>query len=156
MRFPILLVIAISIVGCQTSNIKPLDKEAFSIDSVRAYIFKMNKGYSERFVSNDSNFFNERYCIDAAVHSPNMPTVVGRDSIRSFFYNGGKNTEAKIELPNVNIFGNEELVVEDGIYHFPDGKGGSLDKGKFIAVWKQEGGKWKIYRETWNSDISPQ
>jgi hypothetical protein len=37
---------------------------------------------------------------------------------------------------------------------FPDGKGGSVDKGKFIALWKQEVGKWKMYREIWNYDIT--
>jgi ketosteroid isomerase-like protein len=53
------------------------------------------------------------------------------------------------------IYGNEDLVVEEGTYNFPDGKGGSIDKGKFIAIWKQEDGKWKLYREIWNTDITP-
>jgi ketosteroid isomerase-like protein len=58
-------------------------------------------------------------------------------------------------LPIGNIYGNESLVVEEGTYNFPDGKGGSFDKGKFIALWKQEGGKWKLYREIWNTDMPP-
>jgi hypothetical protein len=47
------------------------------------------------------------------------------------------------------------MVVEEGDYVFPDGKGGSFDKGKFIALWKPEDGKWKLYREIWNTDITP-
>jgi ketosteroid isomerase-like protein len=65
------------------------------------------------------------------------------------------NNEAVIELPAGNFYGDKNLVVEEGTYNFPDGKGGSVDKGKFIALWKQEDGKWKLYREIWNTDIPP-
>jgi len=128
---------------------------AFDIGPVKAHIAEMNKSYSKRFTTNDTAFYNERYCKDAEVYSPAMPAVKGRDSIRAFFYSGGNNDEAVIELPTGNIYGNADLVVEDGTYNFPDGKGGSVDKGKFIALWKQEDGKWKLYREIWNSDIPP-
>jgi ketosteroid isomerase-like protein len=89
------------------------------------------------------------------VYCPSVPAVIGRDSIRAFFYAGGNNGEAVIELPIGSVYGNEDLVVEDGTYNFPDGKGGSVDKGKFIALWKQEDGKWKLYREIWNTDLPP-
>lgn len=129
--------------------------ESFSLDSAKAHILKMNESYSQRFTSNDSMFYVNRYCADAAVYSPNMPAVLGRDSIRSFFYNGGQNTDAKIELHASGINGNTDFIIEDGSYNFPDGKGGSFDKGKFIAIWKMEDGVWKIYREIWNSDLMP-
>jgi len=45
-----------------------------------------------------------------------------------------------------------KIWLEEGSYDFPDGKGGSFDKGKFIAIWKQEDGRWKLFREIWNSD----
>lgn len=115
----------------------------------------MNESYSDRFTSNDSAFYVERYCTDAEVYSPNIPAVKGREAIRKFFYNEGNNKEANIELPAGNFYGSNELVIEEGTYNFPDGKGGSADKGKFIALWKKENGKWKLYREIWNSDNPP-
>lgn len=130
-------------------------KEAFDLAAVKNHIIEMNKTYSDRFVKNDTSFYNERYCKDAEVYSPGVPAVKGRDSIISFFYQNGTNKETKIELPTGNFYGSSELVVEEGLYNFPDGKGGSFDKGKFIALWKQEGGKWKLYREIWNTDITP-
>jgi ketosteroid isomerase-like protein len=30
----------------------------------------------------------------------------------------------------------------------------SLDKGKYVAVWKKENGTWKMYRDIWNSNMS--
>ena len=32
---------------------------------------------------------------------------------------------------------------------------GSVDNGKFIAIWKQEDGKWKLFREIWNTNNAP-
>lgn len=127
----------------------------FSIDSVKAHIIKMNESYSERFMTSDTAFYQKRYCKNAEVYSPGLPAVKGRDSIMAFFYQNGTNKEAKIELPAGNIYGNSELVVEEGTYNFPDGKGGSFDKGKFIALWKEEDGIWKLYREIWNTDLPP-
>ena len=116
----------------------------------------MNESYSERFMTNDTAFYVARYCTDAQVYSPGMPAVMGRDSIRAFFYNNGNNKEAKIELPAGNFYGNADFVIEDGTYSFPDGKGGNVDKGKFIAIWKKEDGVWKLYREIWNTDMASQ
>jgi ketosteroid isomerase-like protein len=132
------------------------EETKFDIEPVKAHIIEMNKSYSDRFTTNDTAYYNSRYCEDAEVYSPGIKAIKGRDSIRAFFYNNGNNTEAKIELPTGNIYGSAELVVEEGVYNFPDGNGGSVDKGKFIALWKQEDGKWKLFREIWNSDNSQQ
>jgi len=148
----LLLLLTISLLACQQNDSGKTATTDFSIDSVKAHILKMNESYSERFITNDSLFYVDRYCAEAEVYSPNMPAVNGREAIRKFFFNDGNNKEAKIELPAGNFFGNENLVVEEGTYNFPDGKGGSFDKGKFIAIWKQEDGKWKLFREIWNTD----
>ncbi len=157
MRNTIFLLIAAGLLfGCQSKKAGNKKQGVFNLDSVKAHIMKMNEGYSERFMSNDPAFYADRYCMDAQVYSPEMPAVAGRDSIRSFFYNNGHNKEAKIELPAGRFYGNADFVVEEGTYNFPDGKGGSADKGKFIAIWKQENGKWKLFREIWNTDNASQ
>lgn len=156
MRTILFIMLAAYVIGCNsTPDSNALASNSFSLDSVKAHIAEMNKSYGQRFKTNDTAFYKERYCKDAAVYSPNVPAVVGIDSIISFFYGGGNNAEAIIELPPNNIYGNADLVVEDGTYSFPDGKGGNVDKGKFIAIWKQEDGKWKLYREIWNTDLPP-
>lgn len=153
MRKLVFVLLATSMLACQSKESGKATQNDFSIDSVKAHIIKMNESYSERFMTNDSAFYVARYCTDAQVYSPGMPAVISRDSIRAFFYNNGNNKEAKIELPAGNFYGNADFVVEEGSYSFPDGKGGSVDKGKFIAIWKKENNQWKLYREIWNSDI---
>ena len=156
MRKLVFLLLTAGMLACQSKEPGKATKNDFSIDSVKAHIIKMNESYSQRFMTNDTAYYISRYCRDAQVYSPGVPAVVGRDSIINFFYQNGTNKEAKIELPAGNIYGNEELVVEEVTYNFPDGKGGSFDKGKFIALWKQEDGQWKLYREIWNTDNAQQ
>ena len=32
-------------------------------------------------------------------------------------------------------------------------KGGAvLDSGKYVAIWKNEGGQWRLHRHIWNSN----
>lgn len=153
MRYLALLLLPAIIAGCQSDKPANDGNNSFSIDSVRAHIIKMNETYTQRFTTKDSFFFTERYCKDAQVLSPNMPAVISRDSIIKFFQGDGSGTDIKMELPIGNVYGDEDMVVEEGTYNFPDGKGGSYDKGKFIALWKQEDGKWKLFREIWNTDL---
>ena len=81
--------------------------------------------------------------------------IIGRDSIMRYNYKNGANKDIKILITAENIYGTAELVVEEGSYRFPDGKGGSFNIGKFIALWKQESGSWKLYQEIWNSNNPP-
>lgn len=150
-----LVLFSMAVIGCQPKRSSETESNPFSLDSVKTHIIRMNESYSKRFKTNDSAFYADRYCVDARVYSPGVPAVIGRDSIRSFFYNGGNNTDATIDLPAGNFYGNADIVVEDGSYSFLDGKGGTVDKGKFLAIWKLEDGKWKLYREIWNTDIAP-
>ncbi len=149
---PILSLVMISCNAVQ----EPANKtEAFDIVVVKNYIEEMNKTYGDRFLHNDTGFYYTRYCKDAVAMPDQQPAVIGRDSIISFNYNNGANKEFKVIITAENIYGNSELVVEEGIYSFPDEKGGSYDNGKFIALWKHEDGKWKLYREIWNSNNKP-
>jgi thioredoxin-related protein len=139
---PTLFLIAIMLfISCNHLDHKAATENKFDLAAVKNHINEMNKTYGDRFVHNDTAFYTERYCRDAAIMPEQMNAFVGRDSIRYFNYNDGNNKEFKVDILATNIYGNEELVIEEGVYSFPDGKGGIVDNGKFIAIWKQEDGK---------------
>jgi ketosteroid isomerase-like protein len=156
MKMLLFIAVLSAIISCNTENTKrePADSK-FDIEQVKAHITEMNKSYGDRFVNNDTAFYADRYCTDAQAMPEKMPAIKGREAIQKYNYNDGNNKEFKIEVTATDIYGSAGAVIEEGIYNFPDGKGGSFDKGKFIAVWKQEGGKWKLYREIWNTDNPP-
>lgn len=153
MKYSIIIFVSLALlISCSNVETATEKQNGFDITAVKNHILNMNQSYSKRFTTSDTAYYAERYCIDAVVYCPGLPAIKGRDSINAFFYANGANKEATIELPVGNIYGNEELVVEEGTYNFPDGKGGSMDNGKFMALWKQENGQWKLFREIWNSN----
>ncbi len=54
-----------------------------------------------------------------------------------------------------DVVGGLEVVAITGTCVILDSAGNKLEKGKFIVLWKQETGIWKMYRDIWNSDASP-
>lgn len=135
--------------GCAT---KVERIESFDLTAVKQHIHQANQMYGDRFQNNEPTWYADRYTQDACALPPNEAMVCGRDAIRAFNYNDGANAEIKIIVTATAVYGNATEVIEEGTFDFPDDNGGSYDKGKFIAIWKQEDGKWKLYREIWNSN----
>jgi ketosteroid isomerase-like protein len=150
MRLPFYLISLFFFTACTSG------KKSINIDSVKKHIDAMNLKYNDRFSGIDTALYENRYCKDAQTLAEGMPPLTGREAIKSYYFNNGENKELTIELKATNIYGNAELVVEEGTYSFPDGKGGVIDQGKFIALWKEENKQWKIFREMWNSNIPKQ
>lgn len=128
----------------------------FDLTYIKQHIHQANQTYGDRFQNNDPAWYADLYTADACAKPPNEPPVCGREAIRAFNYNDGANEEIQIVITETAIYGDANEVIEEGTFYFPDGNGGSYDKGKFIAIWKQEAGKWKLYREIWNSDVTNQ
>lgn len=46
----------------------------------------------------------------------------------------------KMKLSTDLLYGNQEAVIEEGFYSIKSTDDTELDKGKFIAIWKEEDG----------------
>lgn len=148
-------IISILLLSCSQSKTKEDTGSKFDIAAVKTHIDEANKVYGQRFTSNDTAFYADKYCNDASIMPEQMPAIHGRDSIRHFNYNNGANKDFKISIVATSIYGGPDAVIEEGYYTFPGDDGVIYDKGKFIAIWKKEGGKWKLFREIWNTDNAP-
>jgi ketosteroid isomerase-like protein len=142
------------LMACGSDSMQKMDG-AESLTETRVFIEKANQTYGDRFTSDDPNFYFSKYTSDAVIYPPQLPMISGRDHIRQYYFDGGKNKELTITIKTLNISIEGKIAVEEGYYDFPDGKGGSLDRGKFIALWKKDGGQWKLWREIWNTDLKP-
>lgn len=131
-----------------TASVAP----AFSIDSAKAAIAASNKMYNESFAKNDSVAFVGCYTSDAVLMAPNMPALSGSDGIKAFFTGGYAMGIRGIDLVTTEVNGGPEMVYETGTYSVKDGTGNSLEKGKFIVIWKNVDGVWKMHRDIYNSD----
>jgi ketosteroid isomerase-like protein len=46
-----------------------------------------------------------------------------------------------------------DLAAETGKYDLTGADGTVLDSGKYVVVWKREGGHWKLHRDIWNTSM---
>lgn len=125
----------------------------FSIDSAKAAIAASNKLYGECFATSDSAKFISCYTSDACIYVTNAPKMCGPQAITAFFNGAYKMGIRNLKLTTEEVTGSKEAVVETGAYELFADKGISLDKGKFIVIWKEENGKWKMHRDIWNTDM---
>lgn len=153
--FVCFLVIAITITlfsSCANEAAKT-ETAVFSLDSAKAAIAASNKNFGESWATGDSTKFADCYTSDGVMSPPNMPVMAGTAAITAFFNEGYKWGIRNIALNSNEVFGSNDCVVETGTYELFMENNISADKGKFIVMWKEENGKWKMFRDVWNSDL---
>ena len=127
----------------------------FSLDSAKAAIAASNKVFGACFANGDSTAFANCYASDACINVTNMPRMCGTQAIIAFFNGGHKMGINNVVITTEEVMGGKDAVVETGKYEMFVGDKMSAEKGKFIVIWKEENGKWKMYRDIWNSDAPP-
>ena len=137
--------------AAKTAETKPMD--SFSLDSVKNAINASNLAYGAAFAKMDSTAFLNCYTSDACINPSNMPRMCGADALKAFFLQGCKMGIRNIKYTTEEVLGGKDAVAEIGKYELIGDKDMSLDKGKYIVIWKQENGKWKMYKDEWNSDM---
>ncbi|MBI5371357.1 MAG: hypothetical protein HZA79_04935 [Sphingobacteriales bacterium] len=125
----------------------------FSLDSVKAAIAASNASFGNGFSTGDSVAFASHYTTDGCISPSNFPKMCGRAAIMSYFNGGYQMGIRGIRLTTDEVTGGKEGVIETGRYEVFADKNISIDKGKFVVVWKEEGGAWKMHRDIWNTDL---
>ena len=140
--------------SCNNEAVKT-EKAAFSLDGAKAAIAASNKVFGACFATGDSVAFANCYTNDGCIYNANMPKICGADGIKSFLSVGYNSGIRNVVLITEEVIGGREAVVETGKYEVFIADNISVEKGKFVVVWKEENGKWKMHRDIWNSDAPP-
>jgi ketosteroid isomerase-like protein len=141
--------------SCTNEAAKTEAAAGFNIDSAKAAIAASNKVFGACFANSDSVAFANCYASDGCIYNANMPKVCGKAGIQSFLSMGYQSGIRNVVLTTDEVMGGKEAVVETGKYEVFVANNVSVEKGKFVVVWKEENGKWKMYRDIWNSDAPP-
>ena len=130
---------------------------SFDLSAVKSEINEINKLFGEAIVKGDSATVVSLYTTTAHMFPPNMPAVENYEGIKKFFgeFTRGGSMVKEFKLEAVDVYGNADNVIEEGKYTIRDGKGKTLDQGKYIVIHRKEDGKWKLHRDIFNSDMPP-
>lgn len=161
MKSKLVLTMAISIslgfLSCNNQQVKESTDPGSTAGMVdmqkaRAFIDSFNAKFLEEFKKGDSVALASHYLPDAELLFPNNEPLKGDGILAtwgSMLHMGV--TDIKFQTTDLTAGGN--LLVETGAFELM-GEGGKLiDKGKYVIVWKQTNGEWKIYRDISNTSM---
>ena len=141
--------------SCNENDKISIEKSAsaFDIKQAEASITQCNQNFMKSFNAGDSIGVAACYTSDAKTMAAHMPSIKGKNNIIHFISESMKGGLKKINLSTDQISGDSSIVAEVGTYALSDSSGKNIDKGKYIVLWKQESGNWKMFRDIWTTDL---
>jgi ketosteroid isomerase-like protein len=157
----ILVCSVFGIISCNNSSATPAADEAtaksagaaFNLDSVKNIIEIKSKAFAKALINGDSATLVNSYTTDAKLFPPNEPMVEGKAAIGKLISQYLKYGIKEFYDSTTAAYGNEDNVVEEGYLFMGDAKGNTMDKGKYVEVWRKENGEWKLYTDIWNTNL---
>jgi len=93
------------------------------------------------------------YTENGQVLPPNSDFVAGKQAIAMFWQALMDMAIKEVKLEIVEVSGHGDTAIKVSKYALQGEGGQALDKGKYIVIWKQEGGQWKLHRDIFNSSM---
>jgi len=120
---------------------------------IREAIASANANFMKTFSQGDAAGMADLYTDDGQVLPPNSDFVMGKGAIQMFWQ---ALMDMGIREANLHIGEVEEqgdLAFEVSKFTLLGEEGQVLDQGKYIVIWKQENGQWKLHRDIFNSSL---
>lgn len=129
------------------------DSVSNDAESVKAHIRNSASNFEEELRKGDSTAIAAHYSSDAIVMPSNSEPVTGNDIVH-FWGSVVRMGVKDLKLNITDIYGDGDVYAETGTLELFGADNKSLDKGKYVVVWKKENGNWKMYRDIWNSNLA--
>ncbi len=148
-QFLTFLIASIFITSCdQKTNEKTLKSNQTDLSILEKEIELRLREYENHLQNGDSIALGNMYTEDAEI----IPSTIGRNNITKAFGNMIRDSITGSTFKTTKLWGNEQLLVEDGTGTWYHTNGTSVGSGRYLLVWKKDDGKWKILRDTWFPD----
>ena len=124
-------------------------------DTVRSDIDAADAQFSAAAAKGDGAGLAALYATDGQVLPAGSDPIKGSQAIQKFWQGALDSGIAGIGLTTVEIYGHGPTATEVGQYELRHKNGKVLDHGKYIVVWRHEGGKWKLLRDMFSTNVPP-
>ena len=120
---------------------------------VHAVIAAANQKFMETFARQDAAGMAGLYTGDGQLLPANSDFVTGTEAIEQFWGGAMAMGMKTAKLETIELESHGDTAVEVGRYTLGGEGGQTLDQGKFVVVWKNDGGDWKLHRDIWTSSL---
>ena len=125
----------------------------FDLNTAKTKIQEMTNRFTEAHITKDTAYLNNIFTNDARVFPPNSEIVTGKNAISQLNTDWVNYGIYEFKEVSTSFYGNEEYLIDEGNYHLRYGEDNVIDKGKYINIWKNINGEWKIYGNIWNTNL---
>ena len=152
------LIFIIAIYSCnQQSNSKVKNVEVnsveFDLNAAKATIQEKTNRFTEAHIIKDTAYLNNIFTHDARVFPPNSEIVIAKKDISQLNTDWVNYGIYEFIEETTLFYGNQDYVIDEGSYYLRYGEENTIDEGKYINIWKNVNGEWKIYSNIWNTNL---
>jgi len=122
-------------------------------NQIREAIVAANEAFMAAFQAGDAAGLAALYTATGQLLPPNMDTMAGQTAIQAFWQGAMDMGIRSAQLEITEVEGHGDTAIEVSNYTLCGEGGQVLDRGKYIVVWKREGGRWKLHRDIFNSSL---
>jgi uncharacterized protein (TIGR02246 family) len=112
-----------------------------------------NEAFMAAFNGGDAAGVAALYTEEGQLLPPNADVMAGKEAIQAFWQGAMDMGIGSAQLEIVEVEGHGDTAIEVSRYTLCGADGQELDQGKYIVIWKREGGQWKLHRDIFNSSV---
>ena len=131
---------------------------AQSARSDSAAIHRLGGQFSAAYLRGDAAALADFYTADAVIFPERSEPITGREAIRRYWTPkpGGRVTRHVLTPTRIVVDG--EHAYDYGLFEIAgerDGTAWGPFRGKYVVVWRRDGGAWRMQLDIWNSNQKP-
>lgn len=121
---------------------------------IRDEIGRANQRFMETFGRGDAKGMAELYTSTGQLLPTGSGTVTGHEAIAGFWGGAMEAGASSAQLTSTEVEDHGDTAIEVGSYALRGADRTVMDEGKYVVVWKKEGGEWKLHRDIWNTSLA--
>ncbi len=126
----------------------------FDLDATRQLIAQQNDRFTNAHLTGDIATIDSMFAADAKAFPPGA-AAIGPQAMHDFTVDYLKAGLTEFREETTDFYGNAEYVIDAGTYVVTYGPNHVTERGKYLNVWTQVNGSWKIKANMWNTDAPP-
>jgi ketosteroid isomerase-like protein len=152
------IVAATTLTACNSGTAETKDNNGkkdtvLSNSDMKKITEERNLVYDKAMVEGDSLNIVQHFTSDCVVLPPNGEQIVGKTSIIPAVMAFSRMGIKKFTDETTRVLGGGDYIIEEGNYFLGGDNNSTLDKGKYLCVWKKEDGEWRVCSNMWNTSL---
>ena len=117
-------------------------------------IRRANATFEANFERGDAAAIAALYTSNGILLPTGMNAIEGAAGIQAFWQGAMEMGIKRVKLDSKDVEELADTAIELGNYTLFGANGQQLDQGKYLVVWKEQMGQWKLYQDIWNSSMA--